>query len=54
MTDVEQQRKNWRLKAKEVAKNVVAPRAAEIDIKSEFPHDIVEAFSGGHLEPSPS
>ena len=44
MTDVEQQRKSWRLKAKEVAKNVVALRAAEIDIKSEFPQDIVEAF----------
>jgi len=45
MTDDEQQRKNWRWKAKEVAQNVVAPRATEIDIKSEFPKDIVEAFS---------
>jgi alkylation response protein AidB-like acyl-CoA dehydrogenase len=45
MTDVEQQRKSWRWKAKEVAKNVVAPRATEIDIKGEFPQDIAEAFS---------
>jgi len=44
MKDVEQQRKSWRWKAKEVAKNVVAPRATEIDIKGEFPQDIAEAF----------
>jgi alkylation response protein AidB-like acyl-CoA dehydrogenase len=44
MTNVEQQRKSWRWKAKEVAKNVVAPRATEIDIRGEFPRDVAEAF----------
>lgn len=44
MTDDEQKREIWRLKAKEVAQYVVAPRAAEIDIRSEFPHDIAKAF----------
>ncbi len=44
MTDGERQRESWRWKAKEVAKNVVAPRAAEIDIKGEFPQDIANAF----------
>jgi len=40
----EQERENWRKKAKEIAKNVVAPRAAEIDAKGEFAWDIVDAF----------
>src|SRR4030043_148813 len=31
MDNIEQQREGWRKKAKEVAKNVVAPREAEID-----------------------
>ncbi len=44
MTDVEQQRESWRSRAKEVAKNIVAPRAAEIDTKAEFPQDIAETF----------
>jgi alkylation response protein AidB-like acyl-CoA dehydrogenase len=44
MTDVEQQRRSWGWKAKEVAKNVVAPRAAEIDSRGEFPRDVAEAF----------
>jgi alkylation response protein AidB-like acyl-CoA dehydrogenase len=41
---IEQERENWRKKAKEIAKNVVAPRAAEIDAKGEFGWDIVDAF----------
>ena len=45
MEDVEQVREGWREKASEVAKNVVAPRAAEIDEKGEFAWDLVEAFS---------
>ncbi len=44
MEDIEQEREAWRKKAKEVAKSVVAPRAAEIDAKGEFPWDIVDAF----------
>jgi len=42
--DMEQARESWRQKAREVAKNFVAPRAAEIDAKVEFPWDIVEVF----------
>jgi len=45
MCDIEQQREGWRKKAREAAKNVVAPRAAEIDAKSEFPWDIVDIFA---------
>ncbi len=45
MGDVEQEREGWRNKAREVAKRVVAPRAAEIDAKGEFPWDIVEVFA---------
>ena len=44
MEPIEQERENWRKKAKEIAKNVVAPRAAEIDAKGEFAWDIVDAF----------
>jgi len=44
MDDIEQERERWRQKAKEVAKTVVAPRAAEIDAKDEFPWDIAEVF----------
>jgi alkylation response protein AidB-like acyl-CoA dehydrogenase len=44
MSDIEKEREGWRKKAREVAKNVVAPRAAEIDAKGEFPWDIVDAF----------
>ena len=44
MRDVDQERESWRQKAREVAKSFVAPRAAEIDAKGEFPWDIVEVF----------
>ncbi len=44
MSDIEREREGWRNKAREVAKNVVAPRAAEIDAKGEFPWDIVDTF----------
>jgi alkylation response protein AidB-like acyl-CoA dehydrogenase len=45
MNDIEQEREGWREKAREVAKNVVAPRAAEIDETGEFGWDIVEEYS---------
>ena len=45
MNDIEQEREGWREKAREVAKQVVAPRAAEIDEKGEFAWDIVEHYS---------
>ncbi len=45
MGDVEQEREGWREKAREVAKTVVAPRAAEIDEKGEFTWDLAEAYS---------
>ncbi len=45
MDNIEKQREDWRKKAREVAKNVVAPRAAEIDVKGEFPWDIVKVFA---------
>jgi alkylation response protein AidB-like acyl-CoA dehydrogenase len=45
MGDVEQEREGWRKKAREVAKNVVAPRAGEIDEKGEFAWDLVEEYS---------
>jgi alkylation response protein AidB-like acyl-CoA dehydrogenase len=45
MEDVEQERQGWREKAREVAKNVVAPRAAEIDETGEFAWDLAEAYS---------
>ncbi len=45
MGDVEQEREEWREKARGVAKAVVAPRAAEIDEKSEFAWDLAEAYS---------
>jgi alkylation response protein AidB-like acyl-CoA dehydrogenase len=44
MEPIEQERERWRKKAREIAKNVVAPRAAEIDAKGEFGWDIVDAF----------
>lgn len=44
MGDIERERERWRQKAREVARGVVAPRAAEIDAKGEFPWDIVDAF----------
>jgi alkylation response protein AidB-like acyl-CoA dehydrogenase len=45
MGDIEQQREAWKTKAREVAKNVIAPRAAEIDAEGEFAWDLVEAYS---------
>jgi alkylation response protein AidB-like acyl-CoA dehydrogenase len=46
MTDeIEQKREEWRKKAQEVGKNVVAPRATEIDAKGEFSWDIVDVFA---------
>ncbi|MEI9479498.1 MAG: acyl-CoA dehydrogenase family protein [Deltaproteobacteria bacterium] len=45
MSYVEKEREEWRIKAKEVAKNIVAPRAKEIDAEGEFAWDIVDAFA---------
>ncbi len=45
MEEIEKQREAWRQKAREVAKRVVASRAAEIDAKGEFPRDIAEEFA---------
>ena len=45
MEDVEQVRQGWKERAREVAKNVVAPRAAEIDEKGEFAWDLAEVYS---------
>jgi alkylation response protein AidB-like acyl-CoA dehydrogenase len=45
MNDIEQQREAWRAKAREVARNVVAPRAAEIDAEGEFAWDLAEVYS---------
>ena len=44
MDEIQQQREGWKKKAMEVGKNIVAPRAAEIDAKGEFSWDIVDAF----------
>ena len=44
MDNIEREREGWKKKAREVARNVVAPRAAEIDAKGEFPWDILEVF----------
>lgn len=45
MDTIEQQREKWRQRAKEVAKNIVAPRAAEIDATGEFAWDIADVFA---------
>jgi alkylation response protein AidB-like acyl-CoA dehydrogenase len=45
MSDIEERRESWRAKAREVAKNVVAPRAAEIDTEGEFAWDLAEVYS---------
>jgi alkylation response protein AidB-like acyl-CoA dehydrogenase len=42
---IKQERERWRRKAGEVAKDVVAPRAMEIDGTGEFPWDIVDVFA---------
>jgi hypothetical protein len=49
MSDIEKIREEWRTKAKKVAKNLVAPRAAEIDAAGEFAWDIVDACSEGFV-----
>jgi alkylation response protein AidB-like acyl-CoA dehydrogenase len=43
--EIEKVREGWREKAREVAKSVVAPRAAEIDEQGEFAWDLVDAYS---------
>jgi alkylation response protein AidB-like acyl-CoA dehydrogenase len=45
LDEIEQEREGWRRKAREVAKSIVAPRAAEIDEKGEFAWDLAEAYS---------
>ena len=45
LDEIEQEREGWRRKAREIAKNIVAPRAAEIDEKGEFAWDLAEAYS---------
>jgi alkylation response protein AidB-like acyl-CoA dehydrogenase len=45
MDEIEQKREEWRKKAQEIGKNVVAPRASEIDAKGEFSWDIVDVFA---------
>jgi alkylation response protein AidB-like acyl-CoA dehydrogenase len=45
MSDIEQTREGWRRKAREVAQNTVALRAAEIDTKGEFAWDLAEVYS---------
>jgi alkylation response protein AidB-like acyl-CoA dehydrogenase len=45
MNEIEQQRERWRTKAKEVAKNVVAPLAEEIDAEGEFSWNLAEVYS---------
>jgi alkylation response protein AidB-like acyl-CoA dehydrogenase len=45
MADIEKEREVWRQNAREVARNVVAPRAKEIDSEGEFAWDIVDAYS---------
>ena len=45
MSHIEQEREDWRKKAREVAKSFVAPRAAEIDETGEFAWDLVEEYS---------
>ena len=44
MDEIQQQREGWKKRAMEVGKNIVAPRAAEIDAKGEFSWDIASAF----------
>ena len=45
MEPIEQERESWREKARKVAQNIVAPRAAEIDAEGEFAWDLAEAYS---------
>jgi len=43
--EIEKVREGWRGRAREVAKSIVAPRAAEIDEKGEFAWDLAEVYS---------
>ena len=43
--EIEKVREGWRGRAREVAKAIVAPRAAEIDEKGEFAWDLAEVYS---------
>jgi alkylation response protein AidB-like acyl-CoA dehydrogenase len=43
--EIEKAREGWREKAREVARTIVAPRAAEIDENGEFAWDLSEAYS---------
>ncbi|OGP65864.1 MAG: acyl-CoA dehydrogenase [Deltaproteobacteria bacterium RBG_13_53_10] len=45
MDEIEQVREGWRKRAREVAQNIVAPRAGEIDAAGEFPWDIADCFA---------
>jgi alkylation response protein AidB-like acyl-CoA dehydrogenase len=45
LDEIEQEREGWREKAREVAKNVVAFRAAEIDETGKFAWDLAEVYS---------
>ena len=45
MSDVDKEREVWRNKARDVATNVVAPRAKEIDSSNEFAWDVVDALA---------
>ena len=45
LDEIEQEREGWRRKAREVAKNVVAFRAAEIDETGKFAWDLAEVYS---------
>jgi alkylation response protein AidB-like acyl-CoA dehydrogenase len=45
MNEVDLMREGWRKKARDVAQKIVAPRAAEIDARGEFPWDIMKVFA---------
>jgi alkylation response protein AidB-like acyl-CoA dehydrogenase len=45
MDEIELKREEWRKRAQEVGKRVVAPRADEIDAKGEFPWDVAKVFA---------
>jgi len=45
MDPIDQEREGWKIKAREVARSVVGPRATEIDETGEFAWDLVEEFS---------
>jgi alkylation response protein AidB-like acyl-CoA dehydrogenase len=45
MDEIELKREEWRKRAQEVGRQVVAPRADEIDAKGEFPWDVAKVFA---------